>query len=339
MRMLIMEGAVTQRFASASFADASYTKTRVTYTAAQHADPLGNLTLGKLADDATGGTVTHLISLNRTFILGEVVEMEIDAVSAEYNWLQLILGSTAFGGTNRSYFNVATGAKGTAAGSNITPHVVKVQNNVCRCFLTATVVAAGTGSINIAAAPADNTPSYVGVLGSGIYIGNPMLTTGTVGRYAPSGRAKDVLTSTVANAGGMVTTVIISELPRTGTQCGIFVLHDGTNNNRLYAFVDSAGALYVGRTAGSVADSNVLLGYVGAGQVWTLAGGWDGTNSTWSLNGATVITCGALPTAANSVNMGDDDAVTLLHPLMGYQGPSASFATRPLDSYLQQVSA
>jgi hypothetical protein len=156
---------------SDDFSNAAWTKTRSSVSSNVLIAPDGTLTADKLVED-TSATNSH--TLRSTISLSAVAHtFTVYAKAAERSFIRLVNASVTNGG---AYFNLSTGALGTV-GANATASITSVGNGWYRCAITVTAIA-GSNSIDIRAANADNGDFYTGDGYSGIYIWGAQLEAG-----------------------------------------------------------------------------------------------------------------------------------------------------------------
>jgi len=149
------------------FDNAGWTKNNATITANSTVAPDGTSTADKLNETATTGF--HNAGQAGTVASSTVYTVSVYAKAAERGWLALdpVNPSVA---NHITYFDLVNGVVGTNAAGN-TAAITSVGNGWYRCSVTRTTTGSQT-SIRMEAttATANNTASYAGVAGSGIFL-------------------------------------------------------------------------------------------------------------------------------------------------------------------------
>jgi hypothetical protein len=111
-------------------------------------------------------TNSHVISVGAATTTNTPYTLSIYAKAGERNWLAI--GSVALGATGYSYFNLATGVKGTILPQH-TATITSIGNGWYRCSITALATATSISAF-IGPANSDGGVVYTGDGTSGIYI-------------------------------------------------------------------------------------------------------------------------------------------------------------------------
>jgi hypothetical protein len=158
---------------SEQFDNADWTKNATTVTANAVVSPDGVTSADKVLENGTTGT--HWIFQSKT-TTAVATTFSVYMKAAERSWGMMRLRDSA---TNDRYawFNLSTGAVGTVQ-TNLTASMTDVGNGWYRCVATISAAVAGTNPCVAGPASADNTVSYTGVLGDGIYLWGAQLEAG-----------------------------------------------------------------------------------------------------------------------------------------------------------------
>ena len=222
---------------SADFSQSTWTKTKSAIVANDTTAPDGTLTADKLNETAVNGL--HQLEASRSVSSSTSYTMSVYAKKGERNFLYLYEDTTGKG----AFFNLNTGVVGTVS-SSTTASIQDAGNGWYRCLVTYTESGI-FGRYRIAVSNADNSSSYLGVAGSGIYIWGSQYEAGSYATsYIPT-----VASSVTRNADLTNKTGISSLIGQTeGTLYGEFRLQTATG-----------GSAYLGLTSGSFSNF-ILLG-------------------------------------------------------------------------------
>jgi hypothetical protein len=202
----------------------TWTNTRSTDSANTATDPNGTVTGDSIIEDATASN-THLISQNVTVTASAVDFCFSVALKANTRtWAQLVLTETTGPSSVSSYFNLATGALGTATtGANFVG-TRAFTRDLGNGWYLCTVIgrktnAATTITCAIRLATADGTSTYSGDGASSIFAWRATFTQSSV----PS-RLIQSTSGTVAAASQPGSAIYVKGLP--ASQTGLLVLGD-----------------------------------------------------------------------------------------------------------------
>lgn len=160
---ILLESSRTNQFLhSQDFANAAWTKARITLTANANVAPDGTMTGTRIQETAEAST--KVFQQSQTFAAGSQT-VSIYAKAGERNWFYIGISN---GGTFSAHFNLTDGTIGTTAGV-VTAKATHVGNGWYRCTLTWTAVA-GSGIVFFRIASASNTTVYTGDGVSGLYV-------------------------------------------------------------------------------------------------------------------------------------------------------------------------
>ena len=171
--LLVEEARTNLLLYSEQFDNAAWTKSNSTITANSVVAPDGTITADKHQEDNVNNF--HYSFQQLTYSAGVyTISAYFKAAERSFAWLYLNTGATA-----TAYFNLATGVVGTVSGTGSpTASITSVANGWYRCTLTATIPAT-VGGAGYGISLADNTLSYTGTAGSGIYIWGAQLEVGS----------------------------------------------------------------------------------------------------------------------------------------------------------------
>jgi len=181
------------------FENAVWTKTGTTVTVDTIAAPNGATTADKLVETAV--TSAHSVA-PPALAYAAATQYTLSAYfkAAERTWAYLLLSSTPFGATTRAWFDLSALVASTV--QNCTAVITDVGDGWRRCSITATTTVGGSISApaTLGVAPSDATSSYLGVLGSGLYVWGAQLELGSApSTYQRVGSAFDVTEAGVAS--------------------------------------------------------------------------------------------------------------------------------------------
>jgi len=147
------------------FDDAAWVKTGATVSADATTAPDGTTTADKL-QETVGGT---LHSAEQTFTVASGVRQRlvVHAKAAERNWIAVGFGTNPLNGA--AFFDLQNGAVGTRQANNLAATITSVGDGWYRCLVEATTASTfGNGTVYVCSA--DNTASYSGTAGSGVFL-------------------------------------------------------------------------------------------------------------------------------------------------------------------------
>jgi hypothetical protein len=306
--------------------------------------PDGTNTADKLQEDNTNGI--HIIQQFINFTSGSTYTFSVWAKAAERGWIFTALPAAAFSVLTSAYFNLATGAVGTTANSPITS-VTQYANGWWRFSISKAATATAGGNVPIEIASADNTNSYLGTTGSGIYVWGGQVEVGQFpSSHIPTTtvavtRAAETCIRTLgsefsATAGTALVTGYASAGQDAAGQ-SMLAFDDGTNANRINLIRPAATDTASFRVfVASVAQAALDATFINSAK-FKSAAAWQAADFAHAFNGAAPLTSagGSLP------------AVTKLQ-LLGVAGASQGngnilafdyWPERKSNAFLQQVSA
>lgn len=161
----------------------TWAKLNATINATKVVGPHGTQTAQKI-EETTTGAAAHRVT--QSFVKAASAIQYTAAASlkqAERSWALIILINLAETSYAGYWFNLATGAIGTATSAgytNGTPKITARANGFWRCSITGTTDAAAETNLYIYTATGDNVVTYAGVAGSGIYCEDVQLETGSI---------------------------------------------------------------------------------------------------------------------------------------------------------------
>ncbi len=298
--LLIEEQRTNSELYSEDFANAHWQKNQATVTSNVIIAPDGNLTGDKLITNSGLGNgqvfATVALTASTTFTFS------CFAKAGEWSWSNL----ATRGPENidiGAWFNLSAGTVGTVS-ANVTASITPVGNGWYRCAITRTTGTGATASRQrIYSTNADNTLS-TGDGTSGIYIWGAQLEAGDFATsYIPTTttaltRNADAASMTGTNFSSWYnasegTVVVNTSAAFSGTNVA-FSASDGTNNNAINIYWNSALAQFQIRSSGST--QALLTGSTSTS--FKMVGAYQANNFAASLNGGSVNTdtSGAIPT-------------------------------------------
>jgi hypothetical protein len=262
--------------------------------------------------------VTTGQSIGRTamsYTSGVTYMHRIYAKANTRNWIALYWDPNRFGGTGFSYFNVSTGALGTAS-AGMTTFIRPVANGFYECVVIGTCTSSGAGNNTFWLANADGGRTYTGDGVSSLYIWGPSSQVGsTAGQFIATGasavaRAADVATITNPYALTDQCWIVRGRTPRKpsfGPGNVIFNIDSGTAANARAVYYYNA-RLYAQATVASVITCQIDLGAFATDTDFTIAVRWADSNFAASLNGGAIVTdtSGANPIGLTTARIGSD---------------------------------
>ena len=311
--LLIEEQRTNLLLRSEEFDNAAWTKSAVTATANATTSPDGTVDADSLvADTSTGG---HQATQTAT-TAATATTFSVYAKQNGYTWVGL--GITDSGSTVRvSYFNLAAGTVGTV-GTGITASIVNAGNGWYRCIVTVATALAGSNTLRVYVTNADNVTSFTGDGTSGIFIYGAQLEAGAFATsYIPTvasqvTRSADVAAINAPNFASWYNQsegTMLVEYTQTAATASVIkalaVTSDGTSNNRVYAYVSTAGLPNGLVTTGGVAQANPTNSAISSGVTVKTALAYKTDDFALATNGGTVATdtSGSVPTV-NRLDIG-----------------------------------
>jgi hypothetical protein len=199
-----------------------WTASNITVTANNTAAPNG-LLVADLLDDGTTAAVSHRVLTPVTFSAtsGVAYAFSVYVKNLDRDFVQLALGSTAFGATAYANFNILAGTVGTV-GASATASITALSNEWYRCTIAYTATATASDSAFIATMPSATSARNESYTGSNkrLYLwGAQLEQSSTVGEYIPT-------TSTINSAPRF------DHNPTTGESLGLLVEESRTNSIR-----------------------------------------------------------------------------------------------------------
>jgi hypothetical protein len=280
---------------SEQFDNAAWTKVAASISANAVTAPDGATTADKLVEDSTNAA--HLVQRSNSVTSGTAYTYSVFAKAGERTRIRVSGGAAAFG-ANDAIFVLSNGT--TTGVSGCTATIQSVGNGWYRCIWTATATATTTPNFFIYL---DNgsTTSYQGDGTSGAYIWGAQLEAGAFATsYIPTTTAQ---VTRIADSATMTGTNFSSWYNATegtlfaeaaayrgggATQRRIFVVDDGTANNRMtlrfditptnVAFTDNVSGVLVGNiTSASTVVADTFYKNAGAYKLDDFAFGLSGT--------------------------------------------------------------
>lgn len=182
----------------------TWTRLTSTITADSTTAPDGTTTADSLVEDATAAS-EHTGFQSISFTTGTRYTVSIWAKANSRGILWMELPASVFTAACRVYFNLSTGAVGTASGSPVHNAIEAYPNGWYRCSFSKVSTATTSGSVVVGLCITNGTPSYNGDGASNIFIwGAQVEATSSASSYIPTTgatqtRTGDVLTKTLAS--------------------------------------------------------------------------------------------------------------------------------------------
>jgi hypothetical protein len=151
---------------SEDFSNAWWLKTNTTVESGLITAPDGSTNAFKLKEDTTNGEHRIMNGTGYATSIGVSYTYSVYAKKAERNYLLINAYTNA---DYRTWFNLDTGTVGTNASGN-TSTITPVGNGWYRCTVTRASTWWSEGYFALYSAPSDNTSSFTGVSGNGIYL-------------------------------------------------------------------------------------------------------------------------------------------------------------------------
>lgn len=316
-RGLLVEGASTNVFTKSEQLDnAIWTKSASSVTANQAVAPDGTTTMDKIIEDAT--TANHLVRTTLTAISytsGAVYVLSAFVKAGARSWAGLNFGgTTAWGGSKQAYFNLATGAVGTAS-AGVTAYIQSVGGGIYRISAIAAAVGTAAGNAGVFLTTGDNTLSYAGdgvsdIMAWGLVHSADDCQTSYIPTDASAvARAADVALITNPAALGDQCYILKARTPRKISGGAVNVLlhvDDGTTNNNRRIVYGTDGRIHVIATSGGIDQCDLDLGAVAANTDFAVAARFADNNFAASLNGGAIVTdlSGTNPVGLSTARLG-----------------------------------
>ena len=223
---------------SSDLQSVAYDYLGTTWAPNQVISPAGTTTAGKLAEDTSLGR--HDLAAKTAIVTTAIpYTVSIYAKAAERSWFKLRFAVA--GSFLGAYFNVSSGVVGTTD-VGFTATITNVGNGYYRCTIT-TTAAVNSYFTGVRLASADNTDSYQGISGNGIYFYGLQTEAGAFATsYIPTAasqvtRAADVATIQGSNFYSWINQNAGSiyaqfSTPASGNR-NIIALDDNTANNNI----------------------------------------------------------------------------------------------------------
>jgi len=159
---------------SEQFDNAYWTKSGSSVTVDATTSPDGTVNADKWVENTA--TAAHALTGSVIFAASTTYTATIYAKKSERNWLLIQFPTTPFGATTRCWFDIDTGALGTAA--NCTGSITEAGDGWYRCSITATATVGGTAGTSFYISTGNNVNSYAGDGTSGIFAWGAQLEAG-----------------------------------------------------------------------------------------------------------------------------------------------------------------
>ena len=310
-RGLLVEEARTEYYTyNTTLSNAVWTYGGCTPTHNSTAGPDGTVTATLIVEGVTTGQ--NIGRVASTYASGTTYMHRVYARANTRDWIAVYWDPARFGGTGFNYFNVSTGALGTAS-TGMSTFIRPVANGFYECVVIGTCTSNGAGNNSFWLANADGGRTYTGDGVSSLYIWGPSMQIGSAsGQFISTGaaaatRAADVAFITNANAISDQCWIIRARTPRkNGATNTLFQIDDGTLNNRRLIYSTTAGILRATTVAGGVTQSDLSLGTVAGDTDFIIATRFADNNFAASIDGGAIVTdvSGTNPTGLTTVRVG-----------------------------------
>lgn len=294
--LLIEESRINLMTYSETFTNAIYVKQRASIDPTPVTSPANTLTAYKIVEDTTASNTHRIFQTVTTIATAYTLSVFAKPAGRDFVYLGIV---NSTGATRNAFFNVATGAIGTL-GAGITATITALANGWYRCTATIDAAFAGSNSLIIGVAPANNTPSYTGdgvsginVYGADVQLGGfptsyiPNLATGTTTRNADVA----VMTGTNFSSWWQATTGSASVRASQISVVSIapWLQFDDTTANNIIALRGNSAnpELYIKATTD---QAQIDAGTIAANTQYNLSGAWNTDNCAAAINGAAAVT-------------------------------------------------
>jgi hypothetical protein len=337
--LLVEEARTNLLLRSAEFDNAAWPKVRSTVTADATTAPDGTVSADKLCEDATGGSTSRETHQDVSITNATVYSYSVHAKAAERSQLYLQTNGAGVGNVTFDLSAVTATPAGTVVGSSI----VAAGNGWYRCTMVFTAPA--TASTRFYAFPASGGGiSYVGSVGSGIYLWGAQLEAGSFATSpiptttASVTRAADVCSMVLGSWYNAAEGTLAAEFQTFATGNN-FAAHisDNSYNNRILVGFDATSFVGQAIVSGSatLAPSARPVRTTGTAKV-ALAWVLDSSNLAGNGTLATADTSGAVPTGQTRLDLGSDHGG--LNRLNGYLRSVRYYNRRLPDGLLQVLT-
>ena len=291
---LLLEGTRTNlQLYSTAFDTSWNVVTGIAVTADVTTAPDGTTTADKLSETAI--TNAHIAYRAQTLTGGITYTRSCFAKQAERQWCGITFDLTY------RWFKLSDGTIGSS-GAGI-PAIQPAPSGFYRCSVTSTPSSTGSRQAGIKTAAGDNSGSYLGVAGNGIYAWGYQLEAGAFASSfirtttAAVTRAADSLTRTIVQPARLAMTFQVRTAGGLGDNQTIWSIGDATDGVRLYR--NSTGHIKLTVTAAGSDMADLDAGGVGGLGVHKIAVALDGSTVRLCLNGGDVVAASAaLPALA-----------------------------------------
>ena len=259
------------------------------------AGPDGTVTATLLTEGVT--TAQNVGRLASAYVLNTIYMHRVYAKANTRNWIAVYWDPNRFGGTGFSYFNVSTGALGTAS-AGMNTFIRPVANGFYECTVIGVCTSTGNGNNSVWLANADNGRTYTGDGVSSLYYWGWGLQAGsTADQFISTGaaaatRSADVALITNASAISDQCWIIRARTPRkltAGAANTVFQVDDGANNNRRAIYYQNGILTVLVQNAG-VTQCSINTAAVANDTDFILACRFADNNFAVSLNGGAIVT-------------------------------------------------
>lgn len=248
--------------------------------------PDGTLTGDKLTEASTTNG-QHFAAQSVDLADGSVT-FSVYAKAAERSWITLYSGVA----THAAWFDVTNGVVGTVGAGLTSATIQDAGNGWWRCSISSTQTGVGAVTRGIYLANADNSNSYVGVVGNGLYLWGAQLELGSfASSYIPTttlavARNADVeAVSTSGNIAAAAGSVYLEYTPThspSGTIAFWGTYVDASNYTAIIH--DATNLIFRKRIAGVNYDATIANAFV-SGTTYKACATWGASGTSITLNG------------------------------------------------------
>lgn len=321
-------------------ANAYWTKQGCTITADAATAPDGTVTADAIVEDGTTDKHGYFRSGTTTGTTdGEYSATWLVKPSGRTYWRATALDSPVFS----VVFNLATGVVTSQSGGGVGA-ILPLANGFFELTVTWTKATGANQRVVLWPQSDDTTVTYAGTNGlvAG-YVWGPDCQLGKKTSMIPATsaavtRAVPLAQDTGALPAAFKAVFTLDFMPASGATAVVVDYHDGTDNNRVLAYVDgTSGHLKVDITTASVAQASLDLGAVAAGVEQRMAVRLATNDVSGTLNGAPCVTDTSvtLPVTTTRAFASSRSAT---NPLYGLLAEVLEFGTAPADSALQGLA-
>jgi hypothetical protein len=306
--LLIEESRANLLPQSSGFNTGSWTKANATITSGATTSPDGTVNASKLAENTTAVTDHPVYTTGATVtVIGTTYTETFYLKASERIWAAVGIFDGAW---FRAYFNLSAGTVGTVA-AGLTASISAAGNGWYRCTITRTMASLAAFA-GVWTANADNSFSFAGTVGSGIFLWGAQLEAGAFATsYIPTTttsltRNADAVSMTGTNfsdwynasEGAFLAKFSFPSIPASQFRY-VLSANDGTGNNVIAVAGNTTSNVPAGRVfAGAVLQASMGGGSIVANQQTIGVLAYKLNSFAYCQNGATTGTdvSGTVPT-------------------------------------------